>query len=242
MNNNNTITSKETLFNQHINLAYNAVKGYRTRTKNFEDLTQVALMELWKCIDRYNPDMGVKFSTYATNSIMCQVKQFVGDEGNLCNRNSNCVYLTVLYIKKNRDMDKGEILKELRQKKWFCLNEKEFGDVWVNSVEGVKRLDEPVMSEDDEMGREIEDKTQNVEMEIENQENVEELKKAVIEVMGRSTQNTKDMLNFWMDNIVYGRGYTLEDIGKRFGMSRQRVGEMIRRVGVRMKGKERDKK
>lgn len=66
--------AKEQLILNNINLVKYIANKYYTmfevcnyKDYDFEDLVQVGIIGLMKAIDKYNPALGCKFSTYAVN-------------------------------------------------------------------------------------------------------------------------------------------------------------------------------
>lgn len=62
-------------------LAEYLARRFQGRGEPLEDLTQVASLALIKAIDRYDLSRGVKFSTYATASIVGEIKRHFRDKG-----------------------------------------------------------------------------------------------------------------------------------------------------------------
>lgn len=72
----------EEIFHKNKGLAVHYATKFYKKGYSYEmdDLTQVALMALWECIDRYDVDNGAKFSTYATFFIKGRIKNFFRDK------------------------------------------------------------------------------------------------------------------------------------------------------------------
>jgi RNA polymerase sigma-B factor len=60
-------------------LAYSLAARFHRRGEELEDLNQVALIGLMKAIDRYDPRRGVELTTYATATILGELKRHLRD-------------------------------------------------------------------------------------------------------------------------------------------------------------------
>src|ERR1700722_11253550 len=65
----------------HLPLVEYLARGVRNRGEWLDDLTQVATIGLIKSIDRFDLDRGVEFSTYATPTIVGEIKRHFRDKG-----------------------------------------------------------------------------------------------------------------------------------------------------------------
>ena len=65
----------------HLPLVEHCARRFRNRGEPFEDLVQVGTIGLLKSIDRFDSDRGVEFSTYATPTIIGEIKRYFRDKG-----------------------------------------------------------------------------------------------------------------------------------------------------------------
>jgi RNA polymerase sigma-B factor len=62
-------------------LAYSLAGRFAQRGEELDDLNQVALIGLLKAIDRYDPDRGAELTTFATATILGELKRHLRDRG-----------------------------------------------------------------------------------------------------------------------------------------------------------------
>jgi RNA polymerase sigma-B factor len=74
-------SAREGLVNLHLPLVEHCARRFRNRGEPFEDLVQVGTIGLLKSIDRFDLDRGVEFSTYATPTIIGEIKRYFRDKG-----------------------------------------------------------------------------------------------------------------------------------------------------------------
>ena len=65
----------------HLPLVEHCARRFRNRGEPFEDLVQVGTIGLIKSIDRFDSERGVEFSTYATPTIIGEIKRYFRDKG-----------------------------------------------------------------------------------------------------------------------------------------------------------------
>ena len=75
------IEAKEILLKENIPLIKSIVKRYKGKNIEYDDLMQLGSLGLVKAINNFNPDFGVRLSTYAVPMITGEIKRFIRDDG-----------------------------------------------------------------------------------------------------------------------------------------------------------------
>jgi RNA polymerase sigma-B factor len=74
-------TLRDELVAAHIGLAEYLARRFAHRGEPLDDLIQVASIGLVKAVDRFDPSRGVEFSTYATHTVIGELKRHFRDRG-----------------------------------------------------------------------------------------------------------------------------------------------------------------
>ena len=74
-------SARDELVRLHLPLVEHCARRFRNRGEPFEDLVQVGTIGLIKSVDRFDTDRGVEFSTYATPTIIGEIKRYFRDKG-----------------------------------------------------------------------------------------------------------------------------------------------------------------
>ena len=69
------------LIEAHLGLAEYLARRFANRGEPLDDLVQVAATGLIKAVDRFEPERGLEFSTYATHTIVGELKRHFRDKG-----------------------------------------------------------------------------------------------------------------------------------------------------------------
>jgi len=78
-----SIATRNAIVNKYLYLAQIIAKKFVNRGIDYEDIFQVASIALIKAVERYNPDKGIKFVSFATPTIIGEIKRFFRDKGSV---------------------------------------------------------------------------------------------------------------------------------------------------------------
>jgi len=72
---------REKLVDLHMNLVRFLARKYANRGEPLEDLIQVGSIGLLNAIDRFDPTRGIRFATFATPTILGEIRRYFRDRG-----------------------------------------------------------------------------------------------------------------------------------------------------------------
>ena len=73
--------ARDELIMSHLNLVRFLASKFKNRGEPLDDLIQVGTIGLIKAIDRFDPSRGLEFTTYATPTILGEIKRHFRDKG-----------------------------------------------------------------------------------------------------------------------------------------------------------------
>ena len=75
--------ARQKMINGNLRLVLSVVQKFSGRGENLDDLFQVGCIGLIKAVDNFNPDLGLKFSTYGQPMIIGEIRRFLRDNNAL---------------------------------------------------------------------------------------------------------------------------------------------------------------
>jgi len=75
------LSARDALVERFLPLAHYLARRYRNSDAHAEDLVQVASIGLLNALDRYDPDRGIAFSSFAVPTILGEIKRYFRDKG-----------------------------------------------------------------------------------------------------------------------------------------------------------------
>jgi RNA polymerase primary sigma factor len=213
--------ARDQLIEANYRLVISITKKYASRGVAFMDLIQEGNIGLIKAVDKFDYRRGYKFSTYATWWIRQAVTRAIADQG-------RTIRVPVHMCERINKLSRTT--RELAQKRGREPSTEEIAEAMDTSSEGIQQirriaqhplsLEMPIGEEQESnLGDFIEDNGTPTLSETANSEVLKELMEDVL-----SSLNAREgrvlQLRF---GLVDGQPHTLEEVGQKFGVTRERV-------------------
>jgi RNA polymerase primary sigma factor len=221
--------ARQRLIRANTRLVISVAKKYVGRGVSFMDLIQEGNLGLIKAVEKYDHTRGFRLSTYATWWIRQMVTRALADHG-------RTIRVPVHMIEHLRGLYRAS--QDLQQKLGRRPTPEEIAAQMELPLDRVRwmlqvsqrplSLQRPVGEDEDaELGAFIEDKNAPTPIEIANERWLtDEVERVLRSLPSREAQIVR--LRFGLQD---GRTYTLEEIGQKFGLTRERI-RQIERVAL----------
>lgn len=213
--------AKQKLIDSNLRLVVSIAKRYAGHGTSLLDLIQEGNLGLMKAADKFDYTMGNKFSTYATWWIRQSITRALADQSRTIrvpvhmNENIGKYRRTVkeLTQKLDRDPTREEVAEAMH------ISPEQVDKIWEYSQEAVS-LDTPVGDENDaNLGDFVkDDEAEDPERSAE----TEGMKEAINNALDTLTDREREVLELRF-GLKDGRSRTLEEVGKQFGVTRERI-------------------
>jgi RNA polymerase primary sigma factor len=235
--------AREHLIKANTRLVVSIAKRYVGSGVHFLDLIQEGNLGLMKAVEKYEYWRGFRFSTYATWWIRQTITRAIADQG-------RTIRVPVHMIDRIRNMYK--VMQELEQKLDRKPTPEELAERMEMSLKKVNwmlkvswlplSLESPVNDgsgeEETELGMFIEDQFSPNPIDATHDQMLREKIDAVLATLPPREERIL-RLRFGLEN---GRVYTLEEVGKKFGLTRERIRQIEGKALCRLRHPRRARK
>ena len=220
------VALRNQIVEQNLYIADIIAKKFVRRGVEYDDLVQVARLALIRGVDRFDPDMGMQFTTFITPTIMGEIKNYFRDKSRLVKipRRLGELAMTVKKFSAEYESKNGEKPSVRMIAQTLEISEEEV--VKALEVGGTVSLDASVRGEDGEGEMSLHATLADSEDAYESFET----KEAILSALKDCTEQERLIIKY-----RYTDGLSQSETAKRLGVSQMFVSRLERKVLAKLK-------